>query len=294
MPLVALETAVLTHGLPSPLNVETALDLEAIVRAEGAEPRTTGVVDGQLLFGMREDQIRFLATADDVVKISLRDLPVVGARGQSGGTTVAASLHIAAHHAARVFATGGIGGVHRRIHADDPVDISADLTALGRYSVCTVCAGAKSILDLPATIEMLETLGVTVLGYQTDTFPAFYSRSSGLPVDARVDNVKEAAEVIVHREQSGLPGGTLLAVPVPHAAEVAAEIIEPVIQDAVQQARDLGLRSGSVTPFILRRMAELVGDDILNANVALLQQNAAIAARLAVELADLSPSTFQK
>jgi pseudouridylate synthase len=292
MPLpapVALETAVLTQGLPRPLNVETALRLEAAVRAEGAVPRTVGIVDGRAVCGLSEAEIRRLGDEDGMAKVSLRDLPVVMARGRSGGTTVAATLHVAARHGVRVFATGGIGGVHRAL-GGALTDVSADLDALARYPVCTVCAGAKAVLDLPATVEALETRGVTVLGLGTDALPAFYSRSSGLPVDARVETPEEAAAVVRARTEAGLPGGVLLCVPVPPEAEVPAAEIEPAILRAVEEAERRGLRSAEVTPFLLARVAALAGERALRANVALLEQNARVAARVARALPD--PSTL--
>lgn len=281
LPLVVLETAVLTHGLPHPLNVETALRLEAVVREEGAEPRTVGVIAGRVACGLSVAEVRRLGTEGDVHKLSLRDLPVAAARGASGGTTVATTLHVAAQHGVRVFATGGIGGVHRALGGAPLTDVSADLDALARYPVCTVCAGAKAILDLHATLEALETRGVTVLGLGTDTFPAFYSRSSGLPVDARVESPEEAAAIVQARAELGLPGGVLLCVPVPPEAEVPADEIEPAIRQAVEEAERQGLRSAEVTPFLLSRVSALTGERALRANLALLEQNARVAARVA-------------
>jgi pseudouridylate synthase len=288
MPAVALETAVLTHGLPHPLNIETALRMVATIQAAGADPQTVGVVDGRAVCGLTDDEIRTLGGHQSAVKISLRDLPIAAARGLSGGTTVAATLHVAALHGVRVFATGGIGGVHRTTGGHHPTDVSADLGALARYPVCTVCAGAKAILDLPATLEALESAGVTVLGLGTDELPAFYSRSSGLPVDARVETPEEAAAVVHARAKLALPGGVLLTVPVPAEAEVPADEIEPAIARAVEEADARGLRAAEVTPFLLSRVAELAGDRALRANVALLEQNARVAARVALALTRLS------
>ncbi|MDX1531205.1 MAG: pseudouridine-5'-phosphate glycosidase [Rhodothermales bacterium] len=286
MPRVALETAVLTHGLPYPENERTVLRLEAAVRDEGAEPRTVGVVRGAVRCGLSPEEIRHLAAAADARKVSLRDLPLAAAQGWSGGTTVAATLHVAAQHGVRVFATGGIGGVHRSLTGRS-YDVSADLGALARYAVAVVCAGAKAILDLPATREALETRGVTVLGYGTDELPAFYSRSSGLPADARVDTPEAAAAVIQARAELGLAGGVLVGVPVPAEAEVPRDEIEPAIARAVEEAEQRGLRSAEVTPFLLGRLAELTGARSLRANLALLEQNARVAARIARALASL-------
>ncbi len=275
----------LTHGLPRPVNVETALRLMAAVRGEGAEPRTVGVVDGRAVCGLSEAEVRRLGTRDGVRKVSLRDLPVVAARGESGGTTVAATLHVAARHGVRVFATGGIGGVHRALGGGPLTDVSADLDALARYPVC---AGAKAILDLAATREALETRGVPVVGIGTDEVPAFYSRASGLPVDARVETAAEVAEIVVAHGRLGLPGGVLVVVPVPATAEVPREEIEPAIARAVGEAEARGLRSAAVTPFLLGRVAALTGERALRANLALLEQNARVAARIARALRHLS------
>lgn len=288
MPAVALETAVLTHGLPHPLNVETSLLLAEAVRQEGGTPRTVGVLDGRVVCGLSDDEIRRLGTEGDVRKLSLRDLPVAVALRASGGTTVAATLHVAARHGVRAFATGGIGGVHRALGGQPLTDVSADLDALARYPVCTVCAGAKAVLDLPATLEALETRGVTVLGLGTEELPAFYSRSSGLPVDARVESPEEAAAVVHARAELGLPGGVLLTVPVPAEAEVPAATIEPAIRQAVEEAEARGLRAAEVTPFLLGRVAALTGEAALRANTALLEQNARVAARVARALHRLS------
>jgi pseudouridylate synthase len=287
MPSVALETAVLTHGLPRPLNVETALRLAEAVRQEGATPRTVGVLDGRAVCGLADEEVRRLGTMEGARKVSLRDLPVAVAQGASGGTTVAATLHVAARHGVRVFATGGIGGVHRT-PPGAPADVSADLDALARYPVCTVCAGAKAVLDLPATLEALETRGVTVLGLGTDELPAFYCRTSGLPVDARVETPEEAAAVVHARAELGLPGAVLLVVPLPPGAEVPAAEIEPAIARAVEEADARGLRAAEVTPFLLSRVAALTGESALRANLALLEQNARVAARLARALHRLS------
>jgi pseudouridylate synthase len=284
MSRVALETAVLTHGLPRPTNVEVALALEAIVRGEGAGPATIGVVDGQVVAGLSRAQIERLGTSDAVRKLSLRDLPVAAARRESGGTTVAATLHIAARDGIGVFATGGIGGVHRARPGESAADVSADLHALATYPVCTVCAGAKAILDLPATSEMLETLGITVLGFGTDELPAFYSSSSGLPVDARVDDPEEIAEIVLARRKLNLPGGVIVAVPVPAEDEIPRGEIEPLIAEAVEEAVRMRLRSAEVTPFLLTRVAALTGDRALRANISLLEQNARVAARIALAL----------
>jgi len=284
LPQVALESTLITHGLPYPRNLELARALEAEVRAHGAEPRTIGVIAGEPVVGLTDDQLVHLATTQGVRKVSRRDLPVVVARGLDGSTTVAATMWLAHRAGIRVFATGGIGGVHRAVEGAT-YDVSADLHELAQTPVLVVCAGAKAILDLPATLEVLETLGVTVVGYGTEEFPAFYSRHSGLPVDVRCDAPEEVAAVWRARQRLGLPGGLLVAVPVPPEAEIPAEEIEPTIRQAVREATDRGLRSGEVTPFLLARLAELTGERSVQANMALLLNNARVASALARALA---------
>ena len=280
-PVVALESTVISHGLPYPDNLSLARAMEATVAATGATPRTIGVIRGELVAGLSDEQIAHLATAPDVRKVSRRDLPVVVARRLDGATTVAATMWIAQRFGIEVFATGGIGGVHR----GDGTDISADLQELAQTPVMVVCAGAKAILNLPATLEYLETHGVTVAGYGTDEFPAFYSRSSGLPVDVRCDTPGEVAALWRAKRALGLPGGLLVTVPVPAADEIPAAEIEPAIVRAVNDAAAAGLRSAQVTPYLLARLAELTGAASVAANVALLKNNAAVAGAIAAALA---------
>ncbi|MCC9077084.1 pseudouridine-5'-phosphate glycosidase [Litorilinea aerophila] len=286
-PLVALESTVISHGLPYPQNLELARSMEATIREHGAIPRTVGIIGGQLVAGLDDSQIVHLATAPHVRKVSRRDLPVVVARGEDGATTVAATMWIAHRFGIQVFATGGIGGVHR----GGPFDVSADLQELAQTPVIVVCAGAKAILDLPATLEYLETHGVTVVGLGTDVFPAFYSRDSGLPVDIRCDSADEVARLWRAKQALGLPGGLLVAVPVPEAHEIPAAEIEPAIQQAVAEAEARQLRSAEVTPFLLSRLAELTGERSVQTNIALLQNNARAAAEIAVALASSTPSS---
>jgi pseudouridine-5'-phosphate glycosidase len=263
--------------------------MEAVVRAGGAEPRTIGIINGELVAGLSAAQIEHLATATEVRKVSRRDLPIVVARRLDGATTVATTMWIAQRAGIQLFATGGIGGVHRSndtgLSAYLNADISADLPELAQTPVIVVCAGAKAILDLPATLEYLETQGVTVAGFQTDEFPAFYSRRSGLPVDVRCDSGAEVAAIWRAKQALGLPGGLLVAVPVPVADEIPAEVMEMDIQRAVAEAADQGLRSAEVTPFLLARLAELTGAASVRCNVALLKNNARVAAEIAVALA---------
>lgn len=290
-PRVALESTVFAHGLPHPLGVETALRLEGVVREEGAEPRTIGLVAGEVVVGLSSEQIRRLATGAEVRKVSTRDLPVVAARGLDGATTVAATLRLAHRAGIRVFATGGIGGVHRVARGGGAgtaatLDMSADLEELGRVPLVCVCAGAKAILDLPATAEVLETRGVTVVGWGTDRLPAFYSRETDLPVDCRCDDASQVASLVRARDALGVPGATLVCVPVPAEAEIPRAEIEPAIERALAEAEARGLRSAAVTPFLLARLAELTGQRSVRANLALLENNARVAARIAVALGE--------
>ena len=284
-PAVALESTVISHGLPYPRNLQLAQEMEAIIRSQGATPHTVGIIAGELIAGLTPAQIEHLATAPNVRKVSRRDLPIVAARKEDGATTVATTMWIAAQWAGiEVFATGGIGGIHRHTGAGTSNDVSADLQELAQTPVIIVCAGAKAILDLPATLEYLETHGVTVIGYGTDHFPAFYSRSSGLPVDVRCDNPAEVAAIWRAKRTLGLPGGLLVTVPVPVADEIPAAEIEPFIEQAVAEAAAQGLRSAEVTPFLLTRIAELTGERSLRANLALLKNNARVAAEIALAL----------
>jgi pseudouridine-5'-phosphate glycosidase len=277
---VALESTVISHGLPYPHNLELARSMEAIVREAGATPRTIAVLGGALLAGLSDEQLVRLATSHNVRKVSRRDLPIVTARGLDGGTTVATTMWIASRAGIQVFATGGIGGVHR----GDGTDVSADLQELAQTPVIVVCAGAKAILDLPATLEYLETWGVPVVGWQTDEFPAFYSHRSGLPVDVRCDSAAEVAALWRAKKSLGLPGGMLVAAPVPAAEEIPAAEIEPAILQAVHEANERGLRSAEVTPYLLGRLSELTGERSLRTNLALLKNNARVAAAIALEL----------
>jgi len=277
-PLVALETAVLTHGLPIPQNIELSLSLEDEVRQAGAVPATVGLLDGELHVGLTLQEVERLGQAEPGTrKVSRRDFGVTIARKENGGTTVAATM-IAAHLAGiKVFATGGIGGVHRNA----PMDVSADLIELGRTPVLVVCAGAKAILDLPLTMEVLETQGVPVIGYQTNELPAFYSISSGLPLNIRVDRPEEAMEIAKTQWEAGLSTGVLVVVPPPADVAVPREKIEGIIEQAVHEAEEKHIIGSKVTPFLLSRVAELSGGESMKANLALLRNNARLAAQIA-------------
>lgn len=285
-PVVALESTLISHGLPYPHNLETAQQLEADVRAAGATPATIAILGGQPTIGLDAAALEHLAHSREVRKLSRRDLAAAIALGQNGATTVAATIALAAAAGITVFATGGIGGVHRGF--EESLDISADLPELARTPVLVVCAGAKAILDLPATLEHLETLGVPVLGWQTDEFPAFYSRESGLPVPARVDTPAMAARVWqVQRAAPHLcaPGGMLLCVPPPAAVALPPADIKAALADALKHATTAGVRGPAVTPFLLAAIAATTQGESISTNVALLRQNAQIAARIATALA---------
>lgn len=279
--VVALESTVITHGLPAPENLNVARTIEAAVRDQGAVPATIAILGGKITIGLTPEQLIYLASAQNVRKCSRRDLPIVVARREDGATTVAGTMIVAHWAGIRVFATGGIGGVHR----GHPFDESADLLELGRTPVAVVCAGAKAILDLPLTLEVLETQGVPVLGYQTNEFPAFYSRSSGLPVDLRVESPQEIADILAAREGLELDGGTLITTPVPTADEWPAAEARVVIDQALHDAEVDHISGKALTPYLLQRVSDLSGERSKKANIALLLNNARLAAQIAQALA---------
>jgi len=279
-PLVALESAVITHGLPRPENLNLAREMEAAVRAAGAAPATIALLEGQVHIGLSEAELARLADLDGTRKISLRDFGIALAQGLSGGTTVAATLFAAAQAGMRVFATGGIGGVHRGA----PFDVSADLPQLGKSPVLVACAGAKAILDLAATREVLETQGVPVIGYRTDAFPAFYTRDSGLGVDFRVETPEQAAELALAHWAAGLTSAVLLVIPPPAEAALDEGKMESAILAALADAEAAGVHGAQATPFLLARVSALTGGESLRANLALLRNNAQVAAQVAVAI----------
>lgn len=279
-PLVALESTLIAHGMPYPQNLETALALERIIREEGATPATVAVMAGKLRVGLRQDDLEQLARSPEVLKVSRRDLPFALAAGVLGATTVAATMIAAELAGIRLFATGGIGGVHRG--GERSLDISADLEELGRSSVAVVCAGVKSILDIGLTLEVLETKGVPVLGYRTDDFPAFYARTSGFAVPCRLETPREIAALLQRKWALGLTGGVVIANPVPAASAMAADAIEAAIAQALSEAERRGVQGKAVTPFLLARVAELTGGSSLASNVALVENNARLAAQVAL------------
>jgi len=284
-PVVALESTIITHGMPFPQNLETALKLEETVRARGATPATIAAVDGRAVVGLDKRALEKLARlSSGVAKASRRDLAPILARGGTAGTTVAATMYIAATAGIEIFATGGIGGVHRG--AEETFDISADLVELSRSKVAVVCAGAKSILDIPKTLEFLESQGVPVVGFRCDEFPAFYARSSGVKLDHRCEGLHDLARMIKLQREVG-PGGLLIANPIPETDALDAGQTEAQIAEAVGEAKAQGIGQKEVTPFLLRRLFEMTGGRSLKANISLVENNAALAAEAAVELARL-------
>ena len=285
-PVVALESTIISHGMPYPQNVETALNVERIVRENGAVPATIAILGGRLKAGLSKDEIEYLGkTGTAVSKVSRRDLPVVVSRGMDGATPVATTMIIAAMAGIRVFATGGIGGVHRG--AETTLDISADLEELAMTPVMVVCAGAKSILDLGLTLEDLETQGVPVIGYQTEELPAFYTRTSGFKVDYRLDTPEELAEAFHVKGEMGLAGGMLVTNPIPEKYSMDPNEINGVIARAVEEARSLGIHGKETTPFLLAKIKDITGGNSLAANIQLVYNNAALAAKTAAALSAL-------
>ena len=276
-PVVALESTVIAHGLPRPQNLQTARRLEQVVAETGATPATIAIIDGKLTVGLSDDQINLLANNSDIRKISTRDISVASARGWNGATTVAATSWIANRAGIKVFATGGIGGVHR----GSLPDVSADLPALARTPIVVVCSGAKIVLDLPATREWLETHAVTVVGFQCDELPAFYSRKSGLSVDVRVESPEDVAKIYRAQRDLGIQSALLVVVPVPAKFEVPAEELQIVLTTALEDAEWKGIAGPALTPFLLTQMAERSGGATLRANIALLENNARVAAEIA-------------
>lgn len=282
LPLVALESTIISHGLPYPTNIEVAREVEEVVRRAGATPATIAIQRGRVRIGLDDAGLEFFARADGVVKASRRDLPALIARSGSGTTTVAATMHLARCAGIHVFATGGIGGVHRG--GEGSLDISSDLYELATTQVAVVCAGAKSILDIGRTLEQLETFGVTVVGYKTDQFPAFYSRESGFAVPARCDSATEIASVLESHRALDHRGGVLIANPIPIEHEIPRAEMEPIIEAADRERVERGIIGSEATPFLLGRIAELSKGKSLRANRALIVNNARLAAEVAAML----------
>ncbi|MBL8098842.1 MAG: pseudouridine-5'-phosphate glycosidase [Anaerolineales bacterium] len=280
LPIVALESTVITHGLPKPQNIDLARDMEKTIRDFGATPATIALLDGKIRIGLTDEELVRLADSDSSLKVSHRDFATAITKKQNGGTTVAGTMLAANMAGIKVFATGGIGGVHK----ESSFDVSTDLHSLAEIPTIVVCAGAKSILDLPATLETLETLGVPVVGYQTDEFPAFYSRESGLNVSARLDSPKEIAEFAKAHWSLGLRSGILVTNPIPETESIPKSKMEPMIEKASKEAIEQGIHGQALTPFLLNRINELSKGKSLKANLALLLNNARLAAEIAKEM----------
>ena len=286
-PVVALESTIISHGMPYPQNVETALNVEKIIRENGAVPATIAVIGGRLKAGLSEAEIDYLGkTGTAVAKASRRDLPVLVAEGKDGATTVTTTMIIAHMAGIQVFATGGIGGVHRG--AQQTFDISADLEELAHTPVMVVCAGAKSILDLGLTLEYLETHGVPVIGYGTEELPAFYTRKSGFKVDYRIDTPADLAKAFYVKQDMGLGGGMLVTNPIPEEYSMDHEVINKAIDEAVEEAKKLGIHGKETTPFLLAKIKDITGGDSLASNIQLVYNNAKLAAKTAAELMALA------
>lgn len=283
--VVALESTIISHGMPYPRNVETALNVEKIIRDKGAVPATIAILKGRLKVGLTEEEIEYLGKAENVIKTSRRDIPFIVSKKMDGATTVASTMILASMAGIKVFATGGIGGVHRG--AQETFDISADLQELAHTSVAVVCAGAKSILDIGLTLEYLETNGVPVAGYQTEELPAFYTRKSGFKVDYRVDSPKELAEALKAKWDLGLKGGMIIANPIPEKYQMDYATITNAIKEAVDASERAGIKGKESTPYLLAKVKELTGGDSLESNIHLVYNNASLAADVSVELAKL-------
>ena len=282
-PVLALESTIISHGMPYPQNLETARLCEAEARKHGVEPATVAIIHGKLCAGLTDEEREYLAKAGPkVAKASRRDLPILAARGADGATTVAATMIVAAMAGIRVFATGGIGGVHRG--AEVTMDISADLEELARTPVAVVCAGAKSILDLGLTLEYLETKGVPVLGYRTETLPAFYTDESDFKVDYRMDSPEEIAAAVTAQRDMGYPGGMLITNPIPHQYAMPKDVIDAAINQALAEAKEQGVKGKATTPFLLARVCELTGGESLKSNIKLVLNNVALGAQIAAAM----------
>lgn len=279
LPIVALESTIISHGMPYPKNIETAIMVEETVRANDAIPATIAIIKGRIKVGLTRDEIDFLATNDEVQKVSRRDLAVAVAQKTSGSTTVASTMIIASLAKIAVFATGGIGGVHRG--AENTLDVSADLEELSKTNVCVVCAGAKAILDIGLTLEYLETKGVPVIGYKTSDLPAFYSTKSGFKVDYRIDSAADIAQILKTKWDLSIDGGVLVTIPIPHEFELTLDVMNKAINEAITQADSENIIGKDITPYLLSKVNELTHGESLEANMKLIKNNAALAAKIA-------------
>ena len=281
-PVVALESTIISHGMPYPKNVETALRVEQVIRNAGCIPATIGIIEGEPIIGMSAEEIELFGKREGILKVSRRDLPIVYAKKMWGATTVAATMILARQADIEVFVTGGIGGVHR--HGNETFDISADLQELSRTDVTVVCAGAKAILDLPLTMEYLETMGVPVLGYQTKELPAFYTRKSGIALEYSFDTPLELAMIIKEKRKAHLHGGLLITNPIPEEYALDENLMNQSVNQALKEADEKGIHGKDVTPFLLRRVVELTGGESLESNIQLVLNNARLGAEIAKEL----------
>lgn len=281
-PVIALESTIISHGMPYPRNVETALAVEDVIRKGGAVPATIGIIKGRIKIGLTREEIEYMATAEGILKVSRRDFPLTIAQKADGATTVAGTMIAANMAGIRLFVTGGIGGVHRG--AGESFDISADLEELKMTDVTVICAGVKSILDIGATLEYLETSGVPVITYDSDQFPAFYSRYSGFPAECRLDKPEEIAALIRAKEEMGMKGGVLVACPIPAEEEIPFEEIDVVIQQALKECKEQHITGKRITPFLLGRVKDLTEGRSLEANINLVLHNAEVGAKIAVNL----------
>lgn len=279
LPIVALESTIISHGMPYPKNIETAIMVEETVRANDAIPATIAIIKGRIKVGLTRDEIDFLATNDEVQKVSRRDLAVAVAQKTSGSTTVASTMIIASLAKIAVFATGGIGGVHRG--AENTLDVSADLEELSKTNVCVVCAGAKAILDIGLTLEYLETKGVPVIGYKTSDLPAFYSTKSGFKVDYRIDSAADIAQILKTKWDLSIDGGVLVTIPIPQEFELTLDVMNKAINEAITQADSENIIGKDITPYLLSKVNELTHGESLEANMKLIKNNAALAAKIA-------------
>lgn len=290
LPVVALESTIISHGMPYPQNVKTALNVEKIIRENGCIPATIGIIDGVAIVGMSPDEIELFGKTKNIIKVSRRDLPVVMAKKMWGATTVATTMILASMAGIEVFVTGGIGGVHK--NAQSTFDISADLQELSNTNVSVVCAGAKAILDLPLTLEYLETLGVPVLGYQSENLAAFYSQDSGLKLDYYMKDATEIAKTIYYKRKMNLTGGILISNPIPAENSIDKEYINKYIDAAILKANELNIQGKELTPFLLKTITDATNGKSLNANIALIYNNAKIGSEIAKEYAKLNNSSF--
>ena len=284
-PVVALESTIISHGMPYPKNVESALRVEKMIRDHGVVPATIGIINGEPIVGMTPEEIELFGKTKGITKVSRRDLPVVYAKKMWGATTVSATMIIANQAGIEIFVTGGIGGVHR--DAQETMDISADLQELAKTNVTVVCAGAKAILDLPLTLEYLETMGVPVLGFQTKELPAFYTRKSGLKVDYEIKDYQEAAKIILEKRKNNLQGGILICNPIPEEYSMDKKVIDDAIEKALKMMNEQGIKGKETTPFLLKTIVELTGGDSLESNIKLVLNNAAVGSEIIKEYCKL-------